>query len=92
MNNYVKCPKCGKLMVLRKGEYGEFFGCQRYPKCDGKRNFSEGRGKEYLLPEDLYDNSYGDNGTCSRCGQYPKLGSLSAMGLCPSCQEHFEND
>lgn len=90
MNKYVECPECGRPMVLRKGEYGEFFGCQRYPNCNGTRNFSEGRGKEYLLPEDLHDNRYGDNGRCLRCGQYPVLRPLSAMGLCPTCQGNLE--
>lgn len=27
------CPKCEKSMVLRKGQYGEFFGCSGYPSC-----------------------------------------------------------
>ena len=28
-----KCPECGALLVLRKGPYGEFYGCSKYPKC-----------------------------------------------------------
>ena len=27
------CPKCGGSLVLRKGKYGEFYGCSNYPKC-----------------------------------------------------------
>lgn len=29
----IKCPNCGKPLVLRKGPYGEFYGCSGYPKC-----------------------------------------------------------
>jgi len=30
------CPKCGAKMVIRKGEYGEFYGCTRYNEgCKG---------------------------------------------------------
>lgn len=29
----VWCRICGCLMRLRKGKYGEFFGCSGYPKC-----------------------------------------------------------
>ena len=29
------CPKCGKKMKLRKGKYGQFFGCSDYPNCTG---------------------------------------------------------
>ena len=27
------CPDCNIPMILRKGTYGEFYGCQNYPKC-----------------------------------------------------------
>lgn len=27
------CKKCGADMVLKKGRYGDFYGCSRYPKC-----------------------------------------------------------
>lgn len=27
------CPKCGGGLVLRKGKYGQFKGCDNYPKC-----------------------------------------------------------
>ena len=28
-----KCPFCGNELILRKGKYGEFWGCSTYPKC-----------------------------------------------------------
>lgn len=31
----VTCPLCGSPMCLRKGPYGEFYGCSKYPKCKG---------------------------------------------------------
>lgn len=27
------CPECGSPLVLRRGKYGEFWGCSNYPKC-----------------------------------------------------------
>ena len=27
------CPHCKSPLVLRKGKYGEFYGCSNYPKC-----------------------------------------------------------
>lgn len=27
------CPRCGGELVKRKGKYGEFYGCERYPYC-----------------------------------------------------------
>lgn len=37
-----ECPKCGARMVFRDGQgYDPFFGCSRYPECDGTRQFGE---------------------------------------------------
>lgn len=27
------CPRCGGDLVLRKGKYGNFYGCSNYPSC-----------------------------------------------------------
>ena len=27
------CPRCGKILVLREGKYGSFYGCSGYPYC-----------------------------------------------------------
>lgn len=37
----IECPKCGAKMALRKGKYGAFYGCTRYPDCDGIRKISK---------------------------------------------------
>lgn len=29
----LECPKCGYLLVKRKGARGEFYGCSNFPKC-----------------------------------------------------------
>ena len=35
------CPLCGSPMAKRKGPYGEFFGCSKYPQCKGVRKLNE---------------------------------------------------
>lgn len=37
INNMI-CPKCGGNLILRKGQYGEFYGCSNYPKCKFKKS------------------------------------------------------
>jgi DNA topoisomerase I len=37
----VRCPICGKAMLLRSGRFGRFFGCIDYPGCKGIRNLQE---------------------------------------------------
>ena len=31
------CPKCESPMAIRKGPFGQFLGCTRYPHCYGRR-------------------------------------------------------
>lgn len=31
--NHTTCPKCGSELAKRKGKYGEFLGCVKYPDC-----------------------------------------------------------
>ena len=37
-NKVPSCPQCGGPMSLRRGKYGEFWSCLKYPDCKGTRN------------------------------------------------------
>ena len=32
-SNVKFCSQCGAALILRKGKYGNFYGCSNYPKC-----------------------------------------------------------
>jgi len=34
------CPNCGARMQERTGRFGEFWGCSRYPKCNGTQKLT----------------------------------------------------
>jgi len=36
------CPRCGGAMVARRGRFGKFLACTRYPECKGTRPVSIG--------------------------------------------------
>ena len=36
-----KCPKCGSNMVLRRGKFGQFYGCSQFPRCRGTKNYNK---------------------------------------------------
>lgn len=36
----VQCPRCQSRMSFRKGPYGHFYGCDRYPMCRGTRSLT----------------------------------------------------
>lgn len=38
------CPKCNQgILVRRKGKFGSFLGCNRYPKCDHTKNLGQAK-------------------------------------------------
>jgi len=47
----LKCPKCGKEVVIRMGRFGKFYACTGFPKC------------KYTAP--LQEQE--DLGSCSKC-------------------------
>lgn len=32
------CPRCGGTLIRRKGKFGEFYGCDSFPRCRFTRN------------------------------------------------------
>ncbi|HEX9745976.1 MAG TPA: type I DNA topoisomerase [bacterium] len=36
------CPKCNNRMVLRRSRSGRFWGCEKFPACDGIRPYTIG--------------------------------------------------
>lgn len=57
------CPKCGSLMILRTASRGKFagknfYGCSRWPSCDGVIDFNNDKSEEKKEIDDnfLYDN------------------------------------
>lgn len=38
MSDVLYCPRCHERLILRKGKYGEFYGCLNYPKCKYTRD------------------------------------------------------
>lgn len=37
----VKCEKCGRMMVIKRGRYGEFLACPGYPECKNAKPIIE---------------------------------------------------
>lgn len=37
----VNCPICNSVMILRNGRRGQFYGCSRFPRCKGTRDYKE---------------------------------------------------
>jgi DNA topoisomerase-1 len=93
------CPKCGKPLLLRNGQYGEFISCSGYPKC----KYIKQELLEVKCPKDGGDiavrkTKRGD--VFYGCVNYPKCDFASNLKLidktCPKCDSAYllevEND
>ena len=86
-----KCEKCGSDMVLRTGQYGEFYACVRYPKCKftkPKVEKLEGVKCPECGGDILIRKSKGRNLFYS-CSNYPECGfsswDIPTAEKCPEC-------
>jgi len=86
------CPKCGKPLLLRNGQYGEFISCSGYPKC----KYIKQELLEVKCPKDGGDiavrkTKRGD--LFYGCVNYPKCDFASNLKLinqvCPKCDSAY---
>ncbi len=86
------CPKCGKPLLQRDGQYGEFIACSGYPKC----KYVKQELLEVPCPKcggeiAVRKNRRGD--TFYGCTRYPKCDFTSNQLLvnetCPKCDSAY---
>jgi DNA topoisomerase-1 len=87
-----KCPRCGKPLLLRNGQYGEFISCSGYPKC----KYIKQELLDVKCPKDGGDiavrkTKRGD--VFYGCVNYPKCDFASNLKLidqtCPKCESAY---
>ena len=86
------CPKCGKPLLQRDGQYGEFIACSGYPKCKYvKQDLLEVPCPKCGGEVAVRKNRRGD--TFYGCTRYPKCDFTSNQLLvnqtCPKCDSAY---
>jgi DNA topoisomerase-1 len=83
-----KCPECASPMVLKRGRFGRFFACTRYPECKGTKSVPLG----VPCPKcgsDLSERRSRRGKTFYGCTTYPKCDFVSwdkpRAEKCPLC-------
>ncbi len=72
------CPNCqGRTIFHREGDYGSFWACLRYPKCDGKLPHCDSCSSGALEPRFVEKTLRG--WTCFECQK--------TCEVCPSCRK-----
>jgi DNA topoisomerase-1 len=91
------CENCGRVMVLKRGRFGQFMACTGYPDCKTTRRLDQGK-KVPDIPLDEKCPQCGRNmilrhgryGEFTSCSGYPdcKYVKQNFIGVkCPLCKE-----
>ena len=91
------CENCGRVMVLKRGRFGQFMACTGYPDCKTTRRLDQGkRVPDIPLDENCPDCGrnliirHGRFGEFTSCSGYPecKYVKQNFIGVkCPLCGE-----
>ncbi|MCD6197068.1 MAG: type I DNA topoisomerase [Deltaproteobacteria bacterium] len=67
------CDRCGRLMVIKKGRFGEFLACSGYPECRNTKSISTGIPcPEPSCDGELFQRRSRSGKTFFGCSRYPK--------------------
>ena len=91
------CENCGRVMVLKRGRFGQFMACTGYPDCKTTRRLDQGkRVPDIPLDEKCPECGrnliirHGRYGEFTSCSGYPdcKYVKQNFIGVkCPDCKE-----
>jgi DNA topoisomerase I len=87
-----KCPKCGSSMMIKRGRFGKFLACSRYPEC----KYTQGMSTGVLCPEDggkLVERRSRFGKMFYSCANYPDckfaIWNKPLPRPCPKCNAPF---
>jgi len=91
------CENCGRVMVLKRGRFGQFMACTGYPDCKTTRRLDQGRKVPDIPLEELCPKCgrnmvlrHGRYGEFTSCSGYPdcKYVKQNFIGVkCPLCED-----
>jgi DNA topoisomerase-1 len=88
-----KCPECGAAMVMKRGRFGRFLACTRYPECKGTKPVSIGVTCPKGCGGYVSEKRSRRGRTFYGCSSYPKCDFVSwdrpRNEPCPKCGSAF---
>lgn len=83
------CDRCGSPMVVKRGKFGEFLACSRYPECKTTRSIGVGIPCPECGRGELVQRRSRRGRAFYGCDKYPKckfaLWDKPVSGTCPTC-------
>jgi DNA topoisomerase-1 len=86
-----RCPQCGHAMIVKRGRFGRFLACSRYPECKTTQSLTTG----VPCPEPKCDGKLAEKQSKRgkrfyACSRYPKctfaLWDRPVARACPQCK------
>jgi DNA topoisomerase I len=91
------CENCGRVMVLKRGRFGQFMACTGYPDCKTTRRLDQGKKVPDIPLDELCPKCgrnmmirHGRYGEFTACSGYPdcKYVKQNFIGVkCPDCKD-----
>jgi DNA topoisomerase I len=91
------CENCGRVMVLKRGRFGQFMACTGYPDCKTTRRLDQGKKVPDIPLDEPCPNCgrnlmirHGRYGEFTACSGYPecKYVKQNFIGVkCPLCKD-----
>jgi DNA topoisomerase-1 len=80
------CENCGRVMVLKRGRFGQFMACTGYPDCKTTRRLDQGKRVPDIALEE----------TCPKCGRnmvirHGRYGEFTSCSGYPDCKYVKQN-
>jgi DNA topoisomerase-1 len=86
------CPKCGGPMIIKRGRFGKFLACSKYPEC----KYTQGMSTGVLCPEDggkIVERRSRFGKAFYSCVNYPEckyaIWNKPVLRPCPNCKAPF---
>lgn len=74
------CPKCGGTLIVRNGKYGEFLGCNNFPKCKFSKDIqSELPIEELSVSISKYVSIISGEQICFKCRKKTRVSGLGLL-------------
>lgn len=84
-----KCPKCGRVMIIKLGRFGKFYACSGFPECDHTAQIINESVAD--APEEVKEIKDQLDRPCPKCGRSLELkkgryGSFIGCSDYPKCR------
>ncbi len=88
-----KCDKCGSMMVIRNGRFGEFLACSNFPNCKNIQSINKTFGKCPKCDGSVCEKHSKKGKLFYGCTNYPNCDFVSwelpTTKNCPKCKQYL---